>query len=316
MSKEREENIRGSFADQTVKFTYPKNLDEFNYLIDFLMSGKMSEPENECLEGEKSQIHKLIVMDDVSGLVDRCEDFSNFLTVSKKYGFTCVYVFHTIYPGRQNWEMIMSQTHIFNFFPGYIHSGIILKTLTLFASREKNSYIPTNQVWVNKLYFQISSSKEKLCLTVDTRDVNELGPGKFRTSADNNLGRHCYFNRSNNDSRFGCYWSRRDNSKPDKLVFLIDEQNCGIDFLNKSSDFFLTRSQGNGTPIGAGKSPHKENYSDGRSETDEGRTKGRSMDSAESAFSRGGSGRLFLEQQRQDDTKRNKRDRDTNRKKP
>ena len=37
------ENIRGSFADQTVKFTYPNNLDEFNYLIDFFMFEKMKE---------------------------------------------------------------------------------------------------------------------------------------------------------------------------------------------------------------------------------------------------------------------------------
>ena len=66
--------------------------------------------------GELPQINKLIVMDDVSGLADKSEDFSNFLTVSRKYGFSCVYVFHTIYLGRQSWEMIMSQTHIFNFF--------------------------------------------------------------------------------------------------------------------------------------------------------------------------------------------------------
>ena len=76
------------------------------------MSERMpSEPENEGELGERTQINKLIVMDDVSGLVDRCEDFSNFLTVSRKYGFSCVYVFHIIYPGRQSWEMIMSQTH-------------------------------------------------------------------------------------------------------------------------------------------------------------------------------------------------------------
>ena len=61
--------------------------------------------------GEKIPIDKLIVMDDVSGLADKCEDFSNFLTVSRKYGFSCLYVFHTIYPGRQSWEMIMSQTN-------------------------------------------------------------------------------------------------------------------------------------------------------------------------------------------------------------
>ena len=81
--------------------------------------------------------------------------------------------------------MVMSQTHIFNFFPGSIHGSRILKTLSLFASRQKNSYIPNQQVWINRLYFQISNSKEKKCLTIDTTEVSELGPGKFRTSADN-----------------------------------------------------------------------------------------------------------------------------------
>ena len=49
-------------------------MDEFNYLIDFLMPEKMPEPENESLECKKSQIDKLIVMDDVSGLADKGED--------------------------------------------------------------------------------------------------------------------------------------------------------------------------------------------------------------------------------------------------
>ena len=78
----------------------------------------------------------------------------------------------------------------------------------------------------------------------------------------------------------------------------------------------MTRPQSNGTFIGAGKSPHKNNYSDGRLKADKGRTRDRSVDAAESAFSRGGRGLLFLEQRRQDDTRGHKRDRDTNRKKP
>ena len=68
--------------------------------------------------GEQLEVNRLIIMDDVSGLADKPTEFSNFLTVSQKYGFPCLYVFHTIYPGRQSWEMIMSQTHIFNFFLG------------------------------------------------------------------------------------------------------------------------------------------------------------------------------------------------------
>ena len=81
----------------------------------------------------------------------------------------------------------MSQTHIFNFFPGSIHSSRILKTLALFASRQKNTYITNQQIWLNRLYFQIFNSKEKKCLTIDTREINELGPRKFRTDAQDAL---------------------------------------------------------------------------------------------------------------------------------
>ena len=87
--------------------------------------------------GEKLSINKLIVMDDVSDLPDKSSKFSNFLTVSRKYGFSCVYIFHTIYPNRPNWDMIMSQKHIFNFFPGPIHNSKFLKTLSLFSSCQK-----------------------------------------------------------------------------------------------------------------------------------------------------------------------------------
>ena len=84
----------------------------------------------------------------------------------------------------------MSQTNIFSFFPGSIHSSRILKTLSLFASREKNSHIPNQQIWL-KFLIQISNSKKKKCLTIDTRGINELGPGKFRTNAQNALEQTC-----------------------------------------------------------------------------------------------------------------------------
>ena len=119
----------------------------------------------------------------------------------------------------------MSQTHIFNFFPGSFPSGRILKTLSLFASREKNTYVPTNQIWLNRLYFQISNSRDKTCLTVNTRDTNDFGPGKFRTRADNVQGQHCYFNRSNTDSRFKRFLTKRVTQQHDRPVFSIVEQN-------------------------------------------------------------------------------------------
>ena len=171
--------------------------------------------------GELPVVNRLIVLDDISGLADKSAEFSNFFTVTIKYGFSCLYVFHTICPGRQSWEMIMSQTHILNFFPGSIHSSRILKTLSLFASRQKNTYILNQQVWLNRLYIQISNSKEKKCLTIGTREINELGPGKFRTDAQNALKQICYFNRNKSDSHFTSFVAKcvsRDN-----LVLLHSE---------------------------------------------------------------------------------------------
>ena len=55
-------------------------------------------------------------MDDVSGLADRSETFANFLRVSRKFGISYVHIFHTIYPPRQNWQMILAQTKYLTFF--------------------------------------------------------------------------------------------------------------------------------------------------------------------------------------------------------
>ena len=52
---------------------------------------------NENYLEENTISDRVIVMDDVSGLPDKSEEFANFLTISRKYGLTCVYIFHTIY---------------------------------------------------------------------------------------------------------------------------------------------------------------------------------------------------------------------------
>ena len=108
LSEEREESIRASFEDQNVYFHYPSDLEDFNFLISGFTQKKSSYTDENNVLGENLIVDKLIVMDNVSGLADKSEDFSNFLTVSRKYGFSCVYIFHTIYPGRKSWEMRMS----------------------------------------------------------------------------------------------------------------------------------------------------------------------------------------------------------------
>ena len=146
---------------------------------------------------------------------------------------TCVYIFHSIYPSRQNWEMIMSQTQIFNFFPGSVHSGTINRTLLLFANRYKNTYLPVRNVWLNRLYFDISNSRKKQCLTVDTRDVNDLGPGKFRTQADNGTRQICYFNRKKTDTSFSSFLETREQtSQKGAIKFSIDKVITNINSSN------------------------------------------------------------------------------------
>ena len=69
-------------------------------------------------------------------------------------------------------------------------------------------------------------------MIIDTREVNELGPGKFRTSADNGQEQTCYFNRNKSDSHFNSYTAKR--AFPDKLVFSIVKVNSDFSLINKS----------------------------------------------------------------------------------
>ena len=120
--------------------------------------------------------------------------------------------------------MIMSQTHIFNFFPGSIHNGTMLRTLCLFASKHKSTYVPTRNIWISRLYFNISNSKQKQCLTIDTGDINDLGPRKFRTQADNGTRQICYYNRNKSDTSFNSFLAiRKQTSQKGAIKFSIDK---------------------------------------------------------------------------------------------
>ena len=90
--------------------------------------------------------------------------------------------------------MILSQTKIFNFFSGSVEALSISKILSSFASRYKNNHI--TDLWINRLYNEISNSRQKQWLTIDKRDVNELGPANFRTQADSGTEQICYYNRN------------------------------------------------------------------------------------------------------------------------
>ena len=83
--------------------------------------------------------------------------------------------------------MILSQTKIFNIFPGSLLTSSVIKILFSYE------YIQAIDLWLNCPYFEISNSSKKQCLTIDMRHVNDLGPAKFRSEAKNDKEQVCYY---------------------------------------------------------------------------------------------------------------------------
>ena len=76
---------------------------------------------------EKTNRDRLIVMDYVSGLADESKKFASFLKMARKFNYTCVYIFHTIYLEKSIWRTILSQTNIFNIFPASVSLASVQK---------------------------------------------------------------------------------------------------------------------------------------------------------------------------------------------
>ena len=199
LSDQREKNIPFCFQKH-VGFKYPQTVDEFNMELTFIQRQK--NVDNDSVMGENNIFDKLIVMDDVSGLADKSDNFANFLTISRKFSFTCVYDFHTMYPTKSSWQMILSQTKFFNIFPGSWQTTSVVKILSSYYNRYTYEYMPHRDLWLNRLYFEISKSSEIKCLTIDIRDVNNLGQSKFRTVAENDKEQTCYNKKDRVFNRF------------------------------------------------------------------------------------------------------------------
>ena len=83
LSTERED-IKSCFK-KYLDFKYPQNLQNFNMEFDFFQRKREESNCNEnILMGEDNIFNKLIVMDNVSDLAGKSDNFGNFLTVSRK----------------------------------------------------------------------------------------------------------------------------------------------------------------------------------------------------------------------------------------
>lgn len=71
------------------------------------------------------------------------------------------------------------------------------------------SIIPVRYLCLNRLYFEISKRNEKKCLTINCRNVNSIGPGKYRTNAENPETQFCYFTEKKKNKSFDTFVSKR-----------------------------------------------------------------------------------------------------------
>ena len=142
---------------------------------------------------------RLIIMDDVSGLADESKKFAAFLTVTIKYNYNCVYIFHTVFPEKSSWKLMLSQTNILNIFAASVPINSIRKILEGACSRKTKKYILQNTFWLNRLFFVLANTNDKICLTIDSSGVNKDRPSRSRTKADNPEFQFCYFNSKNDE---------------------------------------------------------------------------------------------------------------------
>ena len=180
---------------------------------------------------------RLIVLDDVSGVADVSKKFANFLTVSRKYGYNCVYVFHLIIPTNQIWQKIISQTNIFNIFPASVPLNSVSKILQANCISQTKGYVPARQLWLNRLFADLANSHEKNCLTIDGGYINQNGPGRFRTQAENPEKQVCYFAKPNEDKFYNTFISRRiKGDEFEKKVYFQIEKLEGKDVIQTFSE--------------------------------------------------------------------------------
>ena len=174
---------------------------------------------------------RLIAIDEVSGVVDVSKKLANFLTVSRKIGYNCVYIFHVIVPASQIWQKIISQTNVFNIFPASVPHNTVSKIIQSNCILQSNKYVPTRSLRLNRIFTDLANSHEKHCLTIDCGYINQNGPGRYRSSAESPEKQVCYFNKPNDDVFYNTFISERIKGEnfDDGIYFIIEKVRGKID---------------------------------------------------------------------------------------
>ena len=97
INKKREAEIQSYFKNE-IEVHIAQDQDKLDSLIDTFKQRSHENYDDNSNNvnssfGENRKLDRLIIMDDVSGIADISKKISNFLTVSRKFGYSCVYVY-------------------------------------------------------------------------------------------------------------------------------------------------------------------------------------------------------------------------------
>ena len=150
ISKTREAEIQSCLSND-VEFHPAPDTHSLKSLIETfkLRTQDLAEDDannNDSVYGEKNIMDHLIVMDDISGIADSCKEFSDFLTVSQKYRYHCVYVFHIISLNKEIWQNIISQTNLFNIFPCSVPYNTVSEILQNNCVQQTTKHVPVRSM--------------------------------------------------------------------------------------------------------------------------------------------------------------------------
>ena len=126
-----------------------KESDELDLLIETFKSRTHDIPDENDVNsifGKNKKMDHLIVMDDVPVVADISKTFASFLTVSRKFGYHCMYVFHVIAPATQIWQKMISQTNIFNIFTASVPQNTVVKILESNCILQSKKYAPVHSL--------------------------------------------------------------------------------------------------------------------------------------------------------------------------
>ena len=164
--------------------------------LDFIQRKRDAKSKDNISIGEDNVCNKLIVMDKVTDLADKLDNFRNFLTVSRKVNLTCVYIFHKLTQSEVAGKWFFHKPKFLIFFLALCKPHYWLKLCLLIVTDTNTATFHTEiPGWTTYIFFEISNSSKKQCLTIVMRyNVNNLGPAKFRTGAESKKEWICYYN--------------------------------------------------------------------------------------------------------------------------